>query len=159
MIRPAVLSDVPAMLAIYAPFVTDTAITFDISVPTLAEFTGRFRAVTAQFPWLVWEEDGRILGYAYGSAPFHRDAYQWCAEDSIYLTPEAQGKGIGKRLYQALEEILIRQRYQYLVRFPDCGFKDGLWHSVIWMEKRLNFVEKPIFPPISWQFLVNSTES
>ena len=93
MIRLAAHADLPAILAIYAPYVENTTYTFEYDVPTLESFTARFDAITAQFPWLVWEDDGRVLGYAYGSAPFERAAYQWCAEVSIYLAPEIQGKG------------------------------------------------------------------
>ena len=85
MIRFAAESDVPAMLAIYAPYVRNTAYTFEYTVPTDAEFTARFLSYTRQCPWLVWEEDGAVLGYAYGSLPFERAAYAWCAEVSVYL--------------------------------------------------------------------------
>ena len=96
MIRFAEVSDVPQMLAIYAPFVEDTTTSFEYTVPTQEAFTARFLEKTERFPWLVWEEDGQVLGYAYGSAPFERAAYQWCASASIYLCEEACGKGIGK---------------------------------------------------------------
>ena len=101
MIRIATEADVPEILAIYAPYIENTTITFEYNVPTKAEFLERFRSITQQFPWLVWEEDGKILGYAYGSAPFQRDAYRWCAEDSIYLHPDARGRGIGTKLCTA----------------------------------------------------------
>ena len=112
MLRAASEADVPAMLDIYAPFVRNTTVTFEYDVPAQAEFLRRFREITAQFPWLVWEENGEILGYAYASAPFTRDAYRWCAEDSVYLRPEAQGQGIGQALCGAVEEILTRQGYR-----------------------------------------------
>ena len=75
MLRDAVLRDVPAILEIYRPYILQTAITFEYDVPTLAQFEDRFRAITREFPWLVWEEDGEILGYAYGSRAFERAAY------------------------------------------------------------------------------------
>ena len=106
MIRPATEKDVPQMLAIYAPYVENTTVSFEYEAPSEAAFLQRFRDITAQFPWLVWEEDEKILGYAYGSPPYSRAAYSWCAEPSIYLLPEAQGKGIGRKLYAVLEEIL-----------------------------------------------------
>ncbi len=109
MIRIATEADVPAMLAIYAPYILTTTHTFEYEVPALEEFTRRFQAVTEQFPWLVWEEDGEILGYAYGSAPFERAAYRWMAEDSVYLRPGARGRGIGRKLLTALEKILQYQ--------------------------------------------------
>ena len=171
MIRIARESDVPAMLAIYAPYIENTTITFEYTVPTEEAFLERFRKLTAQFPWLVWEEEGKILGYAYGAAPFERAAYRWCAEPSIYLLPEARGRGIGANLYAALEKILQSQGYQVLyalitdenavsirfhekcgyvqkVHFPDCGFKFGRWVGLVWMEKRLIPVTIPNKTPV-----------
>ena len=79
MVRNATEADVAAILAIYAPYVLHTTATFEYDVPTQEEFMQRFRDITRQFPWLVWEEDGAILGYAYASAPYTRAAYRWCA--------------------------------------------------------------------------------
>ena len=112
MIRFAKEADIPAILDIYGPYVLNTAISFEYSVPTSEEFTERFRSITAQFPWLVWEENGIVLGYAYGSLPFGRAAYRWVAASSIYLAPQARGKGIGTQLYRALEKILQAQGYR-----------------------------------------------
>ena len=112
MIRIATEADVPEILAIYAPYIENTTVTFEYDVPGEEAFLQRFREITEQFPWLVWEEGGKILGYAYGSAPFARDAYRWCAEDSVYLLPEARGRGIGTRLCSALEKVLFYQGYQ-----------------------------------------------
>ena len=171
-IRMATKADVPAILEIYAPYVRDTAISFEYSVPTLAEFTARFEAITAQFPWLVWEEAGMVLGYAYGSLPFERAAFGWCGEVSIYLRPEARGRGIGKKLYAVLESLMKLQGYCkvyslittanapsiafheavgycYVAELPCCGFKLGQWHGLVWMEKVLESVEMPTTPPIS----------
>ena len=102
MIRPALESDLPAILAIYGPYILHSTATFEYEVPSLPAFTDRFRGITAQFPWLVWEENGTILGYAYASAPYTRPAYAWCAEPSVYLCPQARGSGIGAALYAAL---------------------------------------------------------
>ena len=174
MIRAAVEADVPAILDIYAPYILTTTATFEYTVPSRDEFTERFRGITAQFPWLVWEENGQILGYAYASAPYSRAAYAWCAEPSVYLLPRAQGRGIGRQLYAALEKILnyqgyqvlyalitqenqgsfqfhLRMGYQFSVLFPDCGFKFGRWLGLIWMEKRLKSVEIPSNPPTPWE--------
>ena len=103
MIRIAAKADIPAILDIYAPYILNTTATFEYTVPSLEEFTARFENITSQFPWLVWEENGTVLGYAYGSAPFERAAYRWCAEVSIYIAPHAKGQGIGRKLYAALE--------------------------------------------------------
>ena len=170
-IRPATVADLPRILEIYAPYVEHTAISFEYTVPTLAKFTDRFLGITAQFPWLVWEENGTVLGYAYGSLPFERAAYQWSAEASIYLCAEARGRGIGKSLYAALEEILKKQGYRkvyaiittaneasvafhqavgyrHTATFPDCGYKFGQWYGTVWLEKDLNTWPTPPQPPI-----------
>ena len=182
MIRIATEADIRQMLSIYAPYIENTTITFEYTVPTEEAFLERFRKLTAQFPWLVWEENGKILGYAYGSAPFERDAYRWCAEDSVYLLPEAQGKGIGTKLCTTLEKILFYQGYRriyalitadnrdsvafhkkqgYTLRgdFPDAGFKFGRWIGVIWMDKRANFVDFPSNFPTPWSSIMHSKQS
>lgn len=171
-IRMATVADVPQILKIYSPYVENTAISFEYAVPTLEEFTARFLKITAKFPWLVWEEDGEILGYAYGSLPFERAAYQWNASASIYLRKDACGKGIGKQLYAALEEILKRQGYKkvyavittaneasvafhqavgyrHTATMPNCGYKHGQWYGTIWMEKELNPWDNPPQSPLS----------
>lgn len=179
MIRMATESDLPQILEIYGPYVENTAYSFEYTVPTPQQFLQRFRDITRQFPWLVWEEHGQILGYCYACLPFERSAYRWCAEPSIYLRPQARGKGIGKALYAALEAILSRQGYQvlyaiitsanrdslafhaacgysYLAAFDRCGFKHGIWHGITWMEKRLNSVENPRVSPIPvWNIVEN----
>ena len=179
MIRIATEQDIPAMLAIYAPYVDNTTYSFEYTPPTPEAFTQRFSTYTTQCPWLVWEENGRVMGYAYGSLPFERAAYAWCAEVSIYLCPEAQGKGIGKKLYAAVEEILWRQGYRiiyalittenegslrfhekvgytYCAQFPDCGIKFGRSLGVIWMEKKAQSVELPTSFPVPWRAIVKN---
>lgn len=179
MIRIAREADIPQMLAIYGPYVEHTIWSFEYAVPSEGEFLARFREYTEQFPWLVYEQDGVILGYAYGSPPFSRAAYSWCCEPSIYLAPDSHRKGIGTQLYLALEQILRLQGYRLsyaiitsenhasiafhealgyriLAHFPDCGFKLGRWTGVVWMEKELNFVEDPSEFPTKWRSVVNN---
>lgn len=181
-IRLAQTEDISQMLAIYAPYVENTAYSFEYTVPTLDEFTTRFKNYTAQFPWLVWEEDGQILGYAYGSAPFERAAFGWCVEASIYLCPQAHHRGIGRKLYQALEEILKLQGYRKLYAlvtsentasvlfhealgyrqtalFPDCGYKFDRLHGLIWLEKDLNSVENTKAAPIAFPALGKNAQN
>ena len=176
MIRVAVEADVPAILEIYAPYVTGTTITFEYEVPTKTEFLNRFRTITRDYPWLVWEENGEILGYAYACRPFERAAYSWCAEPSIYLKSAAQGRGIGRRLYLALEELLKLQGCRVLlalitgentgsVAFHEklgysvcgqihrCGWKFDRWLNVFWMEKHLNIVDNSMDFPIKWSLI------
>ncbi len=182
MLRVATESDVPAILSVYAPYILTSTATFEYTVPTEGEFLERFRRITAQFPWLVWEEDGAIQGYAYASAPYERAAFGWCAEPSVYLRPQAQGRGIAKKLYDALEAILTRQGYQVLyalitdentaslrfhekqgyvrsVHFPDCGFKFGRWLGLVWMEKRTKPVEIPSCTPAPWEEVVQNLQT
>ena len=178
-VRLAKMEDIPAILGIYAPYVEQTAYSFEYTAPTVEEFTRRFQTITKQFPWLVWEEDGRVLGYAYACAPFERAAYSWCAEPAIYLCPEAQGRGIGRALYEVLEEYLKRQGYvvsyalittsntgsaafhkamgyRETATFPLLAYKFGSCHSVTWLEKRLKPVEYPSKMPIPVTELVNT---
>ena len=160
MIRLAQLRDVPELLAIYAPYIQKTCITFEYEAPTIEEFTERFRRITAKYPWIVWEEDGKILGYAYADAAFSRAAYAWDADLSIYLDMNARGRGIGGKLYDDLEGRLARMGYHTLyaiitgenaasARFHErrgyrlegtlhqTGWKFGAWHDVFWYAKRV----------------------
>lgn len=182
MIRMATPEDVPELLEIYAPYIMTSTATFEYDVPCRKEFIQRFAKITTQFPWLVWEEDGKLLGYAYASAPFTRPAYAWCAEPTIYLRSEAKGRGIGQKLYGVLEWILEKQGYQVLyalvsgenqasLRFHEkmgyvkkmelqnCGYKFHRWVSLIWMEKRVTFVENPGGFPVGWKSIVENAEN
>ena len=173
MIRIARESDIPAMLEIYRPYVENTTYSFEYDLPCRRSFTQRFYDHTAQFPWLVWEEEGRVLGYAYAGAPWERAGYRWSAEVSIYLAPEIHGRGVGRALYERLEGILTRQGYRMVyavitgentgsiafherlgyrhrAKFPNCGFKHGRWLSVVWMDKQLRGAEAPSGFPAKW---------
>ena len=179
MIRIATPEDIPAILEIYGPYVENTTASFEYRVPTLEEFRQRFAKITAQFPWLVWEEDGAVLGYAYGSLPYSRTAYQWSCEVSIYLAPQARKRGIGRKLYQVLEHILFAQGYRTIysvvtsenqdsiefhahvgykqvAEFPGIGMKFGRWLGTVWLEKRLNSVEIPQEAPACWRCIVEN---
>ncbi len=166
-IRTAAPSDAPELLAIYAPYVTGTTVSFEYEVPSLEEFTGRVRATLEKYPYLAAVRDGVILGYAYAS-PFHgRAAYGWSAEASIYIRQDLRRGGVGRALYLALEDLLRRQGvlnlnacitwpnpdsvafherlgYRPVGRFSQCGFKLDQWLDVLWMEKMLG--DHPIPP-------------
>ncbi len=165
-IRDAVAADVPAMLEIYAPFVQKTAVSFEYEVPSEEEFRQRLQEHQKLLPWLVYEQDGRVLGYAYAGLPFERAAYRWNAEVSCYLAPEARRRGIGRQLYAQLEHILTALGYRRVysvvtsanaaslafhqalgfteaARFLNVGFKLGRWYDVIWLEKLLPQAEDP----------------
>ena len=181
MLRIAEESDIPAILDIYGPYILTSTATFEYTVPSREEFQARFCGITARFPWLVYEEEGAILGYAYASAPFTRAAYGWCAEPTVYLRPEARGRNIAARLYAVLEEILWRQGYQVLyalvcgentqsrrfhekhgyrvcAEFPDIGYKMGRWLSLIWYEKRQKVANIPSISPCPWAEIVQDVE-
>jgi len=172
-IRPVTEADLPEMLAIYAPYVENTTISFEYSAPSLEEFSGRYHRFSTQFPWLVYEENNTVLGYAYAAPAWERTGYAWCAESSIYLAPSAQRRGIGRALYQALEKILTCQGYRILyavitqenapsvafhsslgfqicARFPSCGYKMDKWLDVVWMEKELNLRQGKAEFPKKW---------
>ena len=178
-IRIATTADLPRILEIYGPYVENTTYSFEYTVPSLEAFTQRFCAITRQFPWLVWEENGEVAGYAYGSAPFHRAAYSWSVEVSIYLSPAVQGRGIGRKLYAALEAILQKQGYRtvysivtsenassiafheavgytFLSHFPDCGFKFDRWLGITWLQKQLNSSDTPTSMPLPWTEFVKT---
>lgn len=166
MIRLANQADVPAILNIYAPYIRETAITFEYDVPEITEFKERFDSITARYPWLVWEENGKILGYAYGDRAFARSAYAWDADLSIYLDMSAQGKGIGGKLYGCLEEMLKNRGYFTLYALitaanepsrkfhekrgyvcegvlKNSGFKMGKWYDVAWYALHMREAEDP----------------
>lgn len=106
MIRSACPGDARALLAIYAPYVTDTAVSFECAVPTEAEFSSRIARTLERYPYLVLEEAGEILGYAYAGPFKSRAAYDWSVEVSVYVRQDAHGRGCGRKLYEALEEAL-----------------------------------------------------
>ncbi len=159
-VRPVTLEDAAAIAAIYAPYVTDTVITFELDPPDAAEFRRRIEHITATHPWLVAERDGAVVGYAYGSTYRTRAAYRWVAETGIYLSGAAQGHGIGRELYHALLEELARRGFVAAMGVmtagnpasttlherlgfrnvgtqPGIGFKHGAWHDVVFWQRDL----------------------
>ena len=160
-IRVATVADAAALRALYAPYVENTSVTFEYAVPTVPEFEVRVEQTLRKYPWLLYEENGVILGYAYAGADRTREAYQWMAESSIYLSEEAWGRGIGTALYSALFSVLTAQnfcrctalitegnepsfRLHEKFGFTVCGHMDragyklGAWHGMTTMEKFLN---------------------
>jgi L-amino acid N-acyltransferase YncA len=159
-IRPAVPGDAPAMLDIYAPVVAQTAISFELTAPTLSEFAERVRKLSAGWGWLVAECDGLLLGYAYGSPHRERAAYRWSTEVTAYVARAAQRQGIGRRLYDALlpqladrglcnayagialpndASMALHQSagFRSIGVFPAVGRKFGRWHDVAWCHRAL----------------------
>lgn len=165
-------ADAQAIGAIYAPFVLDDATSFEVAVPDPAEIERRIRAQCDKYPWLVFESDHTILGYAYASTHRARHAYQWCVEVSVYVQPRAHRRGIGRALYTALFDLLRRQGYVNAYAgitlpnpsslgiheslgfvpigvFRQIGFKFGRWHDVAWLHLRLREDPAPTADPLS----------
>ena len=165
MIRSALLSDTEAILSVYAGYI-DTTITFECALPSVFEFRSRVQTISADYPYLVWEEDGRVLGYAYAHRYREREAYQWGAELSIYIDRRVQSKGVGRALYTELIHRLRAQGVKTVygcitlpneksVRlheslgftaagvFHNAGYKNGAWHDVIWYEKAIAPYDTP----------------
>lgn len=165
-LRLARVEDAPALLEIYAPYVTDTTVSFEYEVPTVEEFARRVEDFSSGYPYLVWEEDGRLLGYCYAHPYAARPAYQWGAELTVYLRQEATHKGLGTKLYGALMELLrlqgVRTVYGCITEenkvsvamhrslgfhegglFHKAGYKFGRWLDVLWLEKDIAPYDTP----------------
>lgn len=115
-VRIATSDDIPAVTAIYGPAVLQGTATFEVDPPDEGEMLRRFRAITdAGYPYFVAELNDRIVGYAYANAYRTRPAYRFTVEDSIYIAPDAQGKGIGGVLLKALIETSTAKGYRLMV--------------------------------------------
>lgn len=172
--RRATEEDVVSILAIYAPYVTDSAITFEYDVPSEEEFRQRIRTISAEYPYFVCESDGQIIGYAYAHRHMERAAYQWNAEISIYIRQGFTGKGFGKTLCQTLIDLLRLQGIRNVFScvtipnersahlhhsmefstegiFQNAGYKCGKWQTIAWFRKNIApYTNEPApFLPIS----------
>lgn len=165
-LRKAELKDGDALAAIYKYYVENTGITFEYVAPTGEEFAERIAHKSEKYPFLVAEENGTPIAYAYASEYRERAAYAWDVETSVYVDLSHRGRGIGRILYAALEELLKEQNvvnmyacithpnphsiamhekagFEYIGTFRSAGFKAGLWRDVLWFEKRLSSPDVP----------------
>lgn len=110
-IRTATPADAPALLAIYAPYITDTAVSFEYDVPSVEEFADRILGTLKKYPYLVAEVNGQIVGYCYVGILHGRQAYDWSVETSIYVEQHQKRRGIGRLLHDALEQELRRRHF------------------------------------------------
>jgi L-amino acid N-acyltransferase YncA len=156
-IRMATELDSVSILEVYAPFIRNSIITFECKLPTAQEFKKRIIDITQKYPWLVYEVNGDIVGYAYASQYNNRSAYDWSADCSIYIKPDFHRKGIATALYFALIQLLKLQGYYNAyagITLPNAksegfhksfgfkpvgvyhnvGYKLNGWHDVMWME-------------------------
>jgi L-amino acid N-acyltransferase YncA len=183
-IRSATIQDIADMLTIYEHAVLYGTGSYELEPPDAAELERRFtHFTTSNFPWLVAEESGVALGYAYASPFRTRPGYRWLIEDSVYVAPEAKGKGIGKALLQRLLLECERLGFHQMVAvigdgqgnrgsvalheslgFKHCGkidgsgFKLGRWVDTVFMQYELNggaakLPDMANFPASDWQGL------
>lgn len=171
-IRNATIEDAERILEIYDYYVRNTAITFEYETPTIAEFKERMRNIMKKYPYLVVLKNGHIEGYAYAGAFVGRAAYDWSCEMTVYLDHNAQKCGLGRRIYEALENELRKMGivnlyacigypekndeylttnsadfhthlgYSKVGEFHKCGYKFDRWYNMIWMEKVIGKYEE-----------------
>lgn len=160
-IRPALVSDASSIIDIYAPYILNTAVSFETEVPTIEDFSKRIITNQELLPWLVFETGGTIAGYAYASKHRERAAYQWSVESSVYVTNDFQHKGIATKLYLTLFEILKYQGcrnvyagvtlpneksihfhkkmgFNKIADYTNIGYKQNSWHTVSWFHLKLS---------------------
>ncbi|WNV73714.1 GNAT family N-acetyltransferase [Geodermatophilus sp. DSM 44513] len=160
LVRDATIGDAARCAEVYAPYVRDTVISFELEPPTAAEVAGRIEAALATHAWLVVEDAGRVVGYAYGSTFNARGGYRWSTSVSVYTEPGLQRTGAGRALYTALFQRLAARGYRTAlagVALPNAasaglhlamGFepvgtyrrvawKLGRWHDVTWYQRPL----------------------
>jgi L-amino acid N-acyltransferase YncA len=161
--------DAAACAAIYGPFVTDSAVSFEERAPTPDELERRMERITRTHPWLVAEDRGRAVAFAYGCPHRDRAAYRWAADVSVYVAPEHQRRGLGRALYRELLALLPRQGLHVAcagITLPNeasvalhesfgfrpvgvyrrIGFKHGAWWDVGWWELELREAAPPTEP-------------
>lgn len=168
-IRAAEAKDASQISAIYMPYVTSSAISFETKPPNEAEMLARMEASGGLYPWIVatTEDDDAVLGYAYAGRFRERDAYRYTVETSIYLGGGVQGQGVGRLLYAALIETLIAQDFTQAVAIlslpnehsialheatgfrragivREIGYKAGQWHDIGMWQRDLS---EPAEPP------------
>jgi L-amino acid N-acyltransferase YncA len=161
-IRPATQADIPAITRIYADAVAHGTASFELEPPSETEMTRRMQELTGNgFPYLAADVDGTLAGYAYAGPYRARPAYRFTVENSVYVAPEAQGRGVGRALLQALIEAAEAGGYRQMIAvigdseqaasvalhaalgfafigtFPNVGFKFGRWLDTVLMQRAL----------------------
>jgi L-amino acid N-acyltransferase YncA len=168
--RDAVVADASACAAIYAPYVTDSAITFEIDPPSVEEMAARIATALDTHAWIVLQQGGQVLGYAYAHKFAERAAYRWACETSIYLQTGLRRTGAGRTLYEALFTRLAGRGYRRAIAgmtlpndasvglhravgfqpmgtYRDIGWKNGSWHDVAWVQRTILLGSDPPAEP------------
>ncbi len=169
-IRLATSEDAAAIAAIYAPFCTDSIVSFEETAPTAEEIAARVAKVAARYPYLVLDDGGTVAGYAYATTHRERAAYRWTVEVTVYVRPDYHRRGVGRALYTALLALLTRQGYHLAVGgvtlpnpgseglheamgfvevgvYRHVGHKLGAWRDVRWYQRPLSKGEPvPVLP-------------
>jgi len=169
-IRLATPDDAEQVRAIYAPY-CDTPISFELGPPGVEEVRERLAKVLAQYPWLLCEDGGEALGYAYASRHRERAAYHWSVDTSVYVRQGRQRRGVGRALYTSLLALLPLQGFvsafagvtlpnpasvglheamgfQPVGVYNRVGFKSGAWHDVAWFQRPLQLPPGAPPPPL-----------
>jgi L-amino acid N-acyltransferase YncA len=172
-IRVATPDDAQQVLEIYAPFCAATPVSFETEAPSLEEMRRRIETTLEFFPWLIAEEAGRVLGYAYASRHRERAAYRWAADVSVYVREDTRGKGVGRALYTSLFAVLRLQGIHNILAgislpndasvalheamglrplgiYEAIGFKCGAWHDVGWWQYALRPHQGPPEEPVAF---------
>lgn len=170
-IRLATIEDAKQVLEIYSNYVINTATSFETDVPSEQEMQSRIASCLQKYPWIVCVINERIAGYVYSSKHREREAYQWSCESSVYVDDDFQGRGIGKKLYQLLFQILKLQGFRnvyagitmpneasinlhekcgfkHFATYENIGYKLGKWHTVKWWKLQINNYDLNPPPPI-----------
>ena len=170
-LRLGVAADAAGVLAIYGPIIETSAISFELVVPSPDEMAARIVDRQPDYPWLVAEEAGTILGYAYAGRFAGRAAYDWSVETSVYVAEGARGRGVASALYAMLFEVLATQGYRQAMAgialpnrasvtfheqagfspagvFRAAGWKLGAWHDVGWWQRAVSADPSRPRPPV-----------
>jgi phosphinothricin acetyltransferase len=180
-IRVARSADVEALAGIYAPYVTGSAISFEVEPPSAEEMGVRLRACLTVAPWLVLVDGGQMLGFAYASRHRERAAYRWSVDASVYVREDARRRGIGRSLYTSLFALLRLSRFfvahagitlpnaasvglheslgfEPVGVYASVGYKNGSWHDVGWWRLPLRAPVPAPAEPLSFPELVRSPD-
>ncbi len=168
--RDATAADAEGCRAVYAPYVLTSSVTFELETPTVAEMAQRITVAQKRHAWVVLEQDGAVVGYAYGGPFKARPAYRWACEVSVYVADGHRGRGAGRALYTALLKRLSERGYRTVAAgmtqpneasaalhrtlgfsevgtFTRVGWKLGAWHDVRWVQRDLATGDDPPAEP------------